>query len=238
MEKILITNDDGIDSDGLLRLVKASVKCGEVWVVAPDSQKSASSHAITLREHIDVYPVRYPVPGVTAYICSGTPADCVRVGYVHLMKDKPKYVFSGINYGYNSATDIQYSGTVGAALEGEFQGAYSVAFSERACECHEVTDRYLDEMIDKYLRCDLKAGQIVNINFPGCRLKDCRGVMENVKVSRGVFYTDRYKETEKLDGEGIRLMVDGIYGEECEEGTDQWALINNFVSVGIVNNYH
>ena len=76
--RILITNDDGIDADGLLRLVRAAADMGEVWVVAPDGQRSASSHSIAIRDAIDIFPYTYPVKGVTAYACSGTPADCVR----------------------------------------------------------------------------------------------------------------------------------------------------------------
>ena len=74
-KRILITNDDGIDADGLIRLVQAAKDFGEVWVVAPDGQRSAASHSISLRNPIDVYPYEFPVSGVHAYSCSGTPAD-------------------------------------------------------------------------------------------------------------------------------------------------------------------
>ena len=119
MKKILITNDDGIESDGLIRLVKEAIKYGEVLVVAPVEQRSASSHCISLHSPIDIFPHAFPVEGVKAYSCRGTPADCIRVGSVFIMTEKPDIVLSGINYGYNSATDIQYSGTCGAAFEGD-----------------------------------------------------------------------------------------------------------------------
>ena len=79
MKKILITNDDGIDADGLIRLARATVEFGEVWVVAPDSQRSAMSHSITLRHSIEAWKVDFPVSGVHAYACDGTPADCIRI---------------------------------------------------------------------------------------------------------------------------------------------------------------
>ena len=107
MQKILITNDDGIQSDGIIRLARAAKKYGKVWVVAPDGQRSAMSHRITLRETIEFFPVDFPVEGVHAYASTGTPADCVRFGILNIVKEKPDYVFSGINYGYNSGTDIQ-----------------------------------------------------------------------------------------------------------------------------------
>ena len=128
---ILITNDDGIEADGLIRLAEAAKEFGEVWVVAPKRERSAASHSITLRRHIDVYPHNdFPVEGVKAYHCSGKPADCVRVGALAVMPEKPDLVLSGINYGYNSATDIQYSATVGAAFEAAFQGIHAIALSE------------------------------------------------------------------------------------------------------------
>ena len=77
MKKILITNDDGIQSDGLIRLATMATELGEVWVVAPDGQRSAMSHSITLRDSFDAWEVEFPVAGVHAYACSGTPADCV-----------------------------------------------------------------------------------------------------------------------------------------------------------------
>ena len=151
MQKILITNDDGIQSDGIIRLARAAKKYGKVWVVAPDGQRSAMSHRITLRETIEFFPVDFPVEGVHAYASTGTPADCVRFGILNIVKEKPDYVFSGINYGYNSGTDIQYSATVGSALEAACAGVHAIAFSEGASECHEVTDAYLEQMLKELM---------------------------------------------------------------------------------------
>ena len=121
MRSILIANDDGINDEGLIRLAKLAKELGEVWVVAPDDQRSAASHAISLHSHIDIYPHDFPIDGVHAFSCSGTPADCVRVGALSIMPHKPDVVLAGINRGLNVATDIQYSGTAGAAFEGAFQ---------------------------------------------------------------------------------------------------------------------
>ena len=130
MRKILITNDDGIKSDGIVRLARAAKELGEVWVVAPDSQRSAMSHSVTLRHSIEAWKVDFPVPGVYAYACDGKPADCVRIGVLNIVPGKPDHVFSGINYGYNVATDLQYSATAGAAFEAAFQKIHTIAFSE------------------------------------------------------------------------------------------------------------
>ncbi|MBO4395031.1 MAG: 5'/3'-nucleotidase SurE [Eubacterium sp.] len=235
--RILITNDDGIMADGIIRLTEAALKYGDVWVVAPESQRSAASHAITLRDPIDVFPYpNFPVKGVTAWSCSGTPADCVRVGSLNLMPERPEVVLSGINYGYNAATDIQYSGTLGAAFEAAFQGYHAIAFSESADPCHETADRYLDEMLREALDVKLDYGQVVNINFPHGSLDDCKGIKRGCSVSRGMFYKDRYKQARQREDGGFELMVDGIWTAVGEDGTDLKAIIDGYVAVGIVNN--
>ena len=235
--RFLVTNDDGIESDGLIRLVRSASKLGEVWVVAPEAQRSATSHAITLNSSIEVYPwPHFPVEGVYAYACNGTPADCVRVGGLHVMKLRPDVLLSGINYGYNAATDLQYSGTAGAAFEGAFQGYHAVAFSESADPCHEVADAYLDEMLKESLDMKLSYGQIVNINFPHGKLADCKGVLRDRTVSHGFFYADAYKEKRKPTDEVTELEVDGTWTAKGEDGTDLKAIVDGYVSVGIVNN--
>lgn len=236
MRSILITNDDGIAADGLLRLAAAAKEFGEVWVVAPDSQRSAMSHSITLREPIDVFPHDFPVSGVRAYSCSGTPGDCVRVGSLNIMPHKPDAVLSGINFGYNVASDIQYSATAGAAFEAAFQGYLSIALSEAASPCHEVTDTYLREILAELLEQPPMPNSIWNVNFPGCSLAECGGILRERKVSHGAFYRDRYLVQEQLPDGGLRLMVDGIYNEDAEEGTDFRAVVDRYISVGIAKN--
>ena len=235
--RILITNDDGINSDGIVRLAKAAKEFGEVWVVAPESQRSAASHSITLHDTIDIYPFDdFPIEGVKAFFCSGTPGDCVRVGGLNVMPQKPELVLSGINYGYNVASDIQYSATAGAAFEAAFQGYHAIALSEGACACHEVTDKYIKEVLKELINKPLESGFIHNVNFPGCSLSECKGVLYNRKVSRGMFFKDSYDVVEELENKGIRYMVNGEYNEENEPDTDFRAITDKYVSVGVVNN--
>ena len=235
MKKILITNDDGIDSDGLIRLARVAVELGEVWVVAPDSQRSAMSHSITLRHSVEAWKVDFPVPGVHAYACDGQPADCVRIGVLNIVPGKPDYVFSGFNYGYNLATDLQYSATVGAAFEASFQKIHTIAFSEDAGEIHEVTDRYLKEIIVELLNKPLGMNEIWNVTFPGCRLAECKGILRDRKVSGDVFFQDNYIETTVSEGR-ISYMVEGIRNYHALEGTDLKAIFDNYVSIGIATN--
>lgn len=235
MRKILITNDDGINADGIIRLAQAATEFGEVWVVAPDSQRSAMSHSITLRHSVDAWKVDFPVPGVHAYACSGTPGDCVRIGSLNIVPGKPDHVFSGINYGFNAASDIQYSATAGAAFEAAFQGIHTIAFSEDACEIHEVTERYLKEIIAELLNKPLGVNQIWNVNFPGCQLAECNGILRDRKVSTDAFYVDRYIET-TVSEDKVSYMVEGIRNYSALEGTDLKAIFDNYISIGIATN--
>ncbi len=235
--KILITNDDGIRADGLRRLAEAAVKFGEVWIVAPEKERSAASHSITLRNTIDVYPVEdYPVPGVRAFSCSGMPADCVRVGSLNVMDEKPDVVLTGINKGYNVASDIQYSATAGAAFEAAFQGYHPIAVSEGFDDVHETTDRYLEEILGRLINESVPEGYIHNVNFPSCRLSECRGILYDRKVSVGMYFKDHYNVMEKLENGGVRYMIEGVHTMVAEEGSDFRAILDGFVSVGTVSN--
>lgn len=235
MKKILIANDDGIHADGIVRLARAAAAFGEVWVVAPDSERSAMSHSVTLRHPIEAWKVDFPVPGVHAYACDGQPADCVRIGVLNIVPGKPDHVFTGINYGYNVATDIQYSATAGAAFEAAFQKMHAIAFSENAGDIHEVTDRYLKEIIGELLDQPLGPGQIWNVNFPGCRLPECKGILRGRLVAKEEFYKDHYIETPVSEGR-ISYMVEGIRNYDAEEHTDMKAILENYVSIGIATN--
>ena len=234
---ILVTNDDGILADGLIRLARAALKYGEVWVVAPDDQRSAASHSISLHKSVDVLPVPdFPVEDAHAFACSGSPADCVRVGLLNIIPEKVDLVLSGINHGFNAASDIQYSGTLGAAFEALFQGVTAIAFSEGTDSCLEVSENYLERMLEELIPLDPGPDRVWNVNFPTCPLSDLRGILRDRKVSRSMFYKDHYNLLCELPGGGVRLMVEGDRIHEGEDGTDMSALINNYISVGAVNN--
>lgn len=235
MRKILITNDDGIDSDGIIRLAQVAKEFGEVYVVAPDGQRSAMSHSITLRHSIEAWEVEFPVEGVKAYACNGTPGDCVRIGVLNIVPGRPDNVFSGINYGYNVATDLQYSATAGAAFEAAFQKVHAIAFSEDFSDCHETTDEYIRDIMAELIDKPLGLNQIWNVNFPGCRLSECKGVLRDMLVSSDEFYEDKYNETRLPDGK-TSYMVEGIRNWEASAGTDLRAILDNYVSIGIATN--
>lgn len=255
---ILIVNDDGIQSEGIEKLATVASKYGEVWVVAPDSQRSATSHKINYARAIEVWKyddfVKNHVAessvetsteisteasteisnAIHAYACDGTPADCVRIG-IKMIGRKPDYVFSGINTGYNIGADIQYSATVGAALEGAFWGIHSIAFSQADPSMSEVRNQYLEELMVEYMEKPLGKNQIWNINFPNCTLNECGGIMRDCVVSQDDFYEDDYEVT-VIDENRAKYKVIAGRNWNPSEGTDLYAAMKLCVSVGIVNN--
>jgi 5'-nucleotidase len=122
---ILVSNDDGIDAPGLLALEEALAPLGDVWTVAPASEQSAKSHALTMHD-----PLRAERRGERRWAVAGTPADCAYLGLLHLVPTRPDIVVSGINAGSNLGADIWYSGTVAAAREGCLHGIPAVAVSQ------------------------------------------------------------------------------------------------------------
>ena len=241
--KILIVNDDGIDSDGLVRLAREAVKWGEVYVVAPDGQRSAASHSLTIDMSIDIHQVDFPVEGVKAYSCTGLPTDCVRIGSACVMPQKPDVVFSGINNGFNAGTDIQYSATVGAALDAAMAGYPAIAFSEgftddqrKSTWGHVVTDTYLPSVVEELLTGVLVPGVVINVNFPDCELSRCKGILRDRKVSMNNPYIDYYREEETFEDGGKRYTIHWVNRDHADEGTDLRALLDGYVAIGVVNN--
>lgn len=232
MRRILLSNDDGIFSEGLRRLSAIAVKYGEVWIAAPESQRSGCSHSETINDVIDVKKVPFPVEGVHAYSCSGTPADCIKVGMRILVPGGPDFVVTGINYGYNCGYDIQYSGTAGAALEAATGKCVSVAVSEGRDGYHEVADKYLPEILTKLMDEKPEKGKIWNVNIPSCPPEKFNGILENRSISGTAFIIDEFTVTG--DEEYMSVTVGAKPGGVPEPGTDLWAVANNYISIGIV----
>lgn len=165
---ILITNDDGISSKGIRSLYEAVQAFGDVVIIAPDSPQSGTGHAITIHDPIRLYPNDL-FPGEEAYACSGTPVDCVKLGVYEVMKRKPDLLVSGINHGANTATNVLYSGTMSAAVEGAMEGIPSIGFSlysyDAAADFSEA-QKVVETIVAQALRNGIPTGVCLNVNTP------------------------------------------------------------------------
>lgn len=174
--RILVSNDDGIFAPGIYELAKAMMVLGEVVVVAPDGQRSASSHGISLHQPIYAEQVDIGLHGVEAWSLTGTPVDCVKWGAVMLGQHRPfDLMAAGVNEGANMATDVLYSGTVAAAGEAALQGIPGAAFSivgppypypEAAATAVEI--------MEKLITIGLPPDTFLNVNFPATGIRNAR----------------------------------------------------------------
>ncbi len=210
MINILVANDDGIQAEGIRHLVDALSQVANVYVCAPDSQRSAAGHGMTLGKPMNAVEVEYE-NAVKAYAISGTPADCVKLGRNLLMKDGVEIdmVFSGINMGGNLGTDAIYSGTVAAAMEGHFYGYPSIAVSvdnheavhfEKACELA------VSAVKNAYPK--MNGDMMLNINTPDVPADEIKGVRFTRMGRRQ--YDEYFKETVDENGN-----VQYWYGGDC-----------------------
>ena len=233
--RILVVNDDGIDAKGIHILSNMAKELGEVWVVAPDAQCSAMSQRITVCGELTVKETQIPVEGVHAYSVSGTPADCVKVALYYLLPEKPDIVFSGINFGYNAGQDILYSGTVGAAVEALSNGIPAIAFSSEANGIYDVVHEYLLSITKDLMERILPLDTLWNVNFPGCSVAECKGILENRIPANHQLYQDDYVKKEQHE-DGFVLRAGGLLIDTAEEGTDIKAVLDRYISIGTITN--
>ena len=183
--RILVVNDDGVDSEGIVLLAERLFALGEVTVVAPDGDRSGTSHSISTRHAVTA--AERHGRAVATYACSGTPADCVVLGVNELCGGTPSIVVSGINRGANLADDINYSGTVAAAVEAVVVGIPALAVSlvvswpDRALVHHwETAADVACALVADVLRDPLPAGTYLNVNVPNLE----RGALRGVRYTR------------------------------------------------------
>ena len=238
MLKILISNDDGIYANGIQALAAKLAQTHEVYVVAPDRERSATGHALTIHKPIRVEEAPLSVPVAKAYAISGTPSDCVKLAVNALLKDVHfDLVVSGINHGPNLGSDVVYSGTVSAALEGAIQGIPSIAVSlvnggEKLADFSHGA-QFISDFIPTAMKVGIPAKSILNVNIPAVSLHHFAGVKIAELGIRS--YTDSYER--RVDPRG------GVYywltGEAIESGedpeSDVEAIRNNMVSISPVH---
>ncbi len=228
---ILITNDDGIYADGIKELAKEVSKIANVYVVAPDSQRSATGHAITIHNPIMVKKVDMG-ENINAYAISGTPADCVKVGIEGLFKDiHIDLVLSGINNGSNLGTDVVYSGTVSAALEGLILNKPSIAISydeiNVKSEVYRQASKYVINLINNIKdNLDLLKDCILNVNIPHSDIKGSK----ITKLGKRNYDNVMEEKTNSL-GEKYYCISGKLMDLEQEKDSDVLCVKEGYISI-------
>lgn len=228
---VLISNDDGISSQGIFALVNEIKQVADVVVVAPDSQKSAVSHAITVNNPLRAD--RFEKDGqFFGYAVSGTPADCIKLAVRNLLDKKPDVVISGINHGTNTSVSTIYSGTVSAAAEAALLGIPAFAISLATYKDnpdYSFAAKFAKKFFHVFIKKSLPAGTILNINVPAVKEEEIKGV-KITKLNNSAWddiYEERKDPQHKpyywLTNKYIIGYKDNIY--------DDYALHNNFVSI-------
>jgi 5'-nucleotidase len=220
----LVTNDDGVSADGIHALAEGITPIGEVVVVAPDRERSAAGHSLTLH-----HPLRATELSPGRYVVDGTPTDCVNWGANYLLRGRrPDAVLSGINFGLNLGDDVTYSGTVSAAFEGAILGIPAIAFSQEIAPgfSFDAAASFARELALAVLERPLAPGTLLNVNVPA---GETRGV-RSVKMGRRIYGEG---VLEKLDPRGKKYYWIGAAppAGDPEEGTDLWAIAQKFIAV-------
>lgn len=230
--RILVTNDDGVHSEGLWILKKYLSDIGEVFIVAPDRERSATGHAITLHRPLRMQKIRK-----NAYAVDGTPTDCVILGYNLLFKDeKPDLVISGINKGGNLGDDITYSGTVCAAIEGAMLGIRSFAISVVAKHNFNfVPAAQFARILSLKLLKNIKDNNIVlNVNIPNVkRIEEIKGIKFTRQGKRK--YEDLVIQNVDPRGKKYYWIGGNLEPIKNEKDTDIAAISEGYISIIPVN---
>ncbi len=229
---LLLTNDDGVNSDGLWALIKEASKVEglRVLAVAPDRERSACGHGISIHQPIEVQEIQCDCDRVSVFAAGGTPADCVKLAIEGILGDLPDFLISGINRGPNLGTDVFYSGTVSAALEGALLGVKSMAVSVTAFEAvsFEAASEFAISQALSALP-DKRWPALVNVNVPAVP----KASLSGVAVTRLGVQAYRDAFTKRLDPKGRTwYWLGGTLQEHDDpEDSDTTAVRNNMISV-------
>jgi 5'-nucleotidase len=223
---ILLSNDDGVSSEGLHSLKRILSKTDDVWVVAPDSERTCVAHAITLHT-----PLRINDLGDHVFSTSGTPADSVLLALKVILPRKPDLVISGINKGPNMGQDVSYSGTVAAAREGAFSGAISMAVSlnGRNSFLYDDASRSVVDIVDIVRLHSLPPSTFLNVNIPNVPYEEVRGFMVT-SLGKRIYNGDIIERKDPRGGPYYWIGGDSE-GFEAIAGTDLYAVDLGFLSL-------
>jgi 5'-nucleotidase len=221
MSVLLVTNDDGAHAEGLAALARALDGLGEVHVIAPEREQSACSHALTLHRPLRVEQLRE-----RWFAANGTPSDCVNLGVLGFLPERPVLIASGINHGSNLGDDVTYSGTVSAAMEGALLGVPSIAFSLVSGGDFADAARVAQLVVARILVEGLPPKTLLNVNVPA-------GVVRGLRMTRlgHRVYSDKIVEQRDPRGRAYYWIGGGEPQWDMLEGTDMAAIHEGHVAV-------
>jgi 5'-nucleotidase len=224
---ILCTNDDGYLATGLGVLADAARAIGDVRVIAPDREQSATSHSLTMH-----FPLRARRIDERTFNVDGTPTDCVALAVGALLERKPDFVLSGVNHGQNMGEDVLYSGTVAGAMEATILGIPAVAFSYTGRDPADIAGfgPLIEQILRRILlRGDFPAETLLSVNLPAIPPDEVQGV-KVTRLARRV-YMDSLTRAHDPSGREYFWIGGGATEWNAPEGTDFWAVDNGYVSI-------
>lgn len=231
---ILVTNDDGIYASGIKALYEAMTELGDVTVVAPNSERSAVGHAITLSDPLRVDKVKRS-NGFRGFSVDGTPSDCVKIAIQALLENKPNIIVSGINLGSNTGTSIIYSGTVSAATEGTILDIPSVAISLDTFEEGDFSaaKSAAKAVVTLVLAKGLPAKTLLNVNVPAIPANEIKGY--KITQQSNVAFRDRFEKRVDPKGRVYYWMTGQIFDPDGEADMDHNAMLDGYISISPIH---
>ena len=232
---ILVSNDDGIHATGIKALVERLSQDYKVYIIAPNQERSAAGHSITLNSPLRVEELEPLYGSVSSWAVSGTPGDCVKMGVNAILSDsqKPDLIISGINHGPNLGHDIIYSGTVSCAVEGAMMNIPSIAVSLNSYKPEydnfKFTAEFISSLIPKLSLFEFPKYSILNVNVPDIPQSDIAGVV--VTEMGGRMFTDNYEKRIDPRGKVYYWMAGRLSTEKDNENTDITAIRQNKISI-------
>lgn len=228
---ILVTNDDSVNAKGIHALVEMAQQFGRVVVVAPDKPQSGMGHAITINHPLRLFPSDL-FGQVEAYACSGTPVDCVKLAISEVLHRKPDFILSGINHGENSSTNVLYSGTMSAAIEGAMEGIPSIGFSlaDFAPDADFEACQYFGaQLLTLFIQSPISTSVCLNVNVPKLKISEIQGIQ--VCKQAHAYWADRFERRKDQFGREYFWLSGEFADVDQRPDTDLQALKNGFVSV-------
>lgn len=229
---ILVTNDDGITAPGVRALIEVMNSIGDVVVVAPDSPQSGMGHAITVNSTLHLDRVNHDEASQAEYSCSGTPADCVKLGIREILEKRPDLCVSGINHGSNASINVIYSGTMSAAIEAGIEGIPAIGFS--LCDYNwnanfEPCKSFVKTIVQNVLNYGIDQGTVLNVNIPKLEKEAIKGI----KICRQAKanWVEEFDKRQNPYGKDYYWLTGKFVNLDKGEDTDIWALENGYISV-------